>query len=560
MEHQENTEPMEAVRAAGTEEMAEAVKKAEAAIAAAQEAKQMQEAQIAEETAEAEETIEAPEAPEAPEEAEDPAPPEKAEDPAPPEEAEDPTPQEEDEDRQTPESVKADHDQSSEDYQHEQLQQARRLRRLEQKRRRKRQQRLVLGALLLVVVLVVLLIVRGCVSKKAPPVIPGSEQAEARADEQTPIVETEPDTIINIAAVGDIMCYQDQMDACLQADGSYDFSPAFAAVSGHTISADLTVGNLELNFCGQPYSGKPDFRAPDALADTLAAIGFDVLQTANTYSIQNGLTGLRSTIGRLNAVGISHVGTYAVQEDKTTNEGVLLKNVSGVKIAFLSYTKGLNGLRLPDGSEFAVDLFYSDYDTDFKHLDTVGISRSVEAAKALDPDIIIAMLHWGNEGSNERTEAQNKLAELLFENGVDAILGTHSHIVGELESRTVNVDGREKTCFVAWSLGNFYSSMSESYAQSCRNGIVLNLEFTKNGETGETSLTGVTYTPVYFCDTEDSVREDEDEPGEEPRTRFEVLPIRSALSSGLFPDRTETFTQAISDLRKATNSDFDSGK
>lgn len=438
---------------------------------------------------------------------------------------------------------------NSEDYQREQLQQARRLRRMEERRKRQRQQRLVLGALLVVLLLVLLLIVRGCADRKAPQLIPGSAEAEAEQNTQTSIVQTEPDAIINIAAVGDIMCYQEQMDDCLQEDGSYDFSAAFAAVSGYTISADLTVGNLELNFCGQPYSGKPDFRAPDALADTLAAIGFDVLQTANTYSIQNGLTGLRSTINRLNAVGISHVGTYAVEQDKQTNEGVLLKNVSGIKIAFLSYTKGLNGLRLPDGSEFAVDLFYSDYDTDFSDLDTIALSRSVEAAKALDPDIIIAMLHWGNEGDNERTSAQKKLADLLFESGVDAILGTHSHIVGELETRKVTVDGKEKTCFVAWSLGNFYSSMSENYARNCRDGIVLNLEFTKNGGTGETSLTGVSYTPIYFCDA-----------GDEAETRFEVLPIRSALSSGLFPDKKEDLTQAISDLRKATNSDFDSGK
>ena len=435
------------------------------------------------------------------------------------------------------------------DYQQAQLQKARRLRRQEEKRRRRKQQNMVLGALLVVLVLALLLIVRGCMDRKeleAQQPVPGTE-SEQTAEQS--FVETEPDSIINIAAVGDIMCYQEQMDACLQENGTYDFTSAFAAVSGHTISADLTVGNLELNFCGEPYTGKPDFRAPEALAGTLAAIGFDVLQTANTYAIQNGLTGLRSTINQLDSVGISHVGTYAAPEDKAVNEGVLLKNVSGIKIAFLSYTKGLNGLRLPDGSEYAVDLFYSDYDTDFSKLETDAIKKSVEAARALEPDIIIAMLHWGNEGNNEITPAQEKLTDLLFENGVDAILGTHSHIVSRLETRTVTVDGKEKTCFVAYSLGNFYSSMSESYARNCRSGIILNLEFTKNGETGDTSLTGVTYTPIYFSDA-----------GQEAETRFEVLPIRSALSSDLFPDKQEVLTQAISDLRKATDSDYDSGK
>ena len=435
------------------------------------------------------------------------------------------------------------------DYQQTQLQQARRMRRLEEKRRRQRQQRMVLGVLLVILVLAALLIVRGCMDKKASAAQQVADSPDSEQSEQQDVIATEPDSIINIAAVGDIMCYQDQMDAALQEDGSYDFTAAFAAVSGYTIAADLTVGNLELNFCGEPYSGKPDFRAPDALAETLAAIGFDVLQTANTYSIQNGLAGLRYTIQELNNVGISHVGTYAVEEDKATNDGVLLKNVSGIKIAFISYTKGLNGLRLPDGSEYAVDLFYSDYDTDFSELDTDAVLKSVEAAKALEPDIIIAMLHWGNEGDSTITDVQEDLTNLLFDNGVDAILGTHSHMVSRLETRTVNYDGKEKTCFVAYSLGNFYSSMSENYAVGCRKSIVLNLEFTKNGETGETALSGISYTPIYFVDS-----------GEDAETRFEVLPIRSAISSNLFPDKSETLTQAIADLRKLTDSDYDSGK
>lgn len=125
------------------------------------------------------------------------------------------------------------------------------------------------------------------------------------------VVPTEPDTTVTIAAVGDIMMYDEQLDAARQDDGTYDFTSSFAAVSGSTVSADLTVGNLELNFCGEPYSGKPDFRAPESLAKTLSSIGFDVLQTANTYSIQNGLSGLQSTIRYLDAAGLSHVGTYA---------------------------------------------------------------------------------------------------------------------------------------------------------------------------------------------------------------------------------------------------------
>ena len=406
----------------------------------------------------------------------------------------------------------------------EQLLEARRLKRLEQRRRRKVQQRIVLGVLLVILILSMVLIVRGCKSRSAQQEQPG-ETADAQQNAPESVVPTEPDTTVTIAAVGDIMMYDEQLDAARQDDGTYDFTSSFAAVSGSTVSADLTVGNLELNFCGEPYSGKPDFRAPESLAKTLSSIGFDVLQTANTYSIQNGLSGLQSTIRYLDAAGLSHVGTYAAQDDKTSLGGVLLKNVNGVKIAFIAYTKGLNYLTLPEGEEYAVDVLYTDYASDFNKINTDAIVDSVNAAKALQPN-------------------------LLFENGVDAIIGSHSHIVGPMEQEQVTtVDGTEKTCFVAYSLGNFFSSMDDSYAKNCRESVVLNLSFTKNGQTGATQLSGVSYTPVYLMDH-----------GEGAQTRYEILPIRSAINSGLFPDMEQTLTDAIAHLRAATASDYDSGK
>ena len=62
-------------------------------------------------------------------------------------------------------------------------------------------------------------------------------------------------------------------------------------------------------------------------------------------------------------------------------------------------------------------------------------------------------------------------------------------------------DGKEKTCFVAYSLGNFFSSQNSSYASGCEESVILNLQFTKNGETGETALTNVSYTPLYLLDS-----------------------------------------------------------
>ena len=80
--------------------------------------------------------------------------------------------------------------------------------------------------------------------------------------------------------------------------------------------------------------------------------------------------------------------------------------------------------------------------------------------------------------------------------------------------------------------------------------MILNLQFTKNGETGETSLTNVSYTPLYIMKNDDPAQ----------TCQYEILPIRTAIASGLFPDDTQTLTEAISRLRTRTESDFDSGR
>ena len=284
---------------------------------------------------------------------------------------------------------------------------------------------------------------------------------------------------------------------------------------------------------------------------TLSTIGFDLLQTANTCSIQNGLSGLQSTIDALTNAGIDHAGTYASQTERSNNGGVVLKTVSGMKIAIIAYTKGLGGLQLPEGAEYAVNLLYKDYSTDYEKLDMSALLDSVDAAKALKPDIILVMLHWGSEATLEPTRTQESIAKQLFERGADAIIGSHSHLVGRMETMDITTDdGKEKTCFVAYSLGNFFSSQSSSYASGCEESVILNLQFTKNGETGETALTNVSYTPLYLLDS------GKDADG----SRYEILPIRTAIASGLFPKETERLTNAISRLRTRTESDFDSGK
>ena len=149
--------------------------------------------------------------------------------------------------------------------QNEELLEARRLRRQEQKRKLLMRQRVLAVVLLVIVILSLILILRGCRNRREHP------ELYAKKD-STLELQTEPDATVNIAAVGDIMITDELLADAKQPDGSYQFAESFAAVSGYTLSADLTIGNLECNFCGEPYAGKPDYRAPESLATTLSTI------------------------------------------------------------------------------------------------------------------------------------------------------------------------------------------------------------------------------------------------------------------------------------------------
>ena len=423
----------------------------------------------------------------------------------------------------------------------EQLLEARRLKRLELKRKRMIRKRITLGVLFVILVVLIVVIFRACGSNSEPA---ASDTPPAETDNNQEEVVTTQSATATLAAVGDIMVYDSQLQDALQDDGTYNFLPSFAPVASLLTEADLTVGNFEANFGSDP-AGYPDFRAPEALATTLSGLGFDILQTANTYSIQNGLAGLQSTVNTIRGANMNSLGTYLSADDKAENQ-VVVKEVNGIRMAFIGFTKGVNNMTLPEGSEYAVDLLYTDYSTTYESVDTTAINTAVAAAKATDPDVIIAMVHWGSEYETSISSTQTQVTDLLIQGGVDVIIGSHPHIVGPMEMQTVTVDGEEKNVFVAYSLGNFLAAMERDDQKGLKESVILNLEFTKTGD--ETTISNAGYVPIYFFDN-----------GEDAANRFEVRPIYDVLSSN--PDDTtkSLMESALSTLETNTGGNFDLG-
>lgn len=348
----------------------------------------------------------------------------------------------------------------------------------------------------LAAVFALILVGRQMPSFSGEPAAPAMATAEISTS-PSPEVST-----MTLSVVGDIMAHGPQnRDAYNASTGTYDYSSSLQYVKKQLQSADLAVGNLETTFAGGPdYSGYPRFNTPAALAGNLKSIGIDLLSTANNHAMDRGYDGLVSTLKTLDAAGISHVGTYAAAEDRAKDHGIVVKTVSGISIAFLSYTYGTNGFPIPAGREFCINVAYTDYLTDCSVVDRDKMVSDLAAAKALNPDLICVFMHWGTEYHLQPTEAQETLADLLFENGADIILGGHPHVLEPMETRTVTTaDGETKRGFVCFSLGNFISSQNDEYTDTS---VILNLKITKDWTSGKTEITDISYVPLLMLDRE----------------------------------------------------------
>ena len=296
-------------------------------------------------------------------------------------------------------------------------------------------------------------------------------------------IRQEPITF-SLAAIGDVMCHNTQyMDAYNSSTDSYDFSYVFEDIQTYIQSADISIGSLETTFAGKDrgYSNYPTFNSPEQLAYDLSEMGLDVLSTAGNHALDKGFSGLSNTLDVLDDANISHSGTYRSQEDR---DSVLIKDVKGVKVAILSYTYGTNGIPVPSDKEFCVNLIDKDL-----------IKQDIENAKSQNADVIISCMHWGIEYQTTPNDEQEDLADFLFENGVDIILGNHPHVLQPMEKRSVTLaDGTAEDCFVVYALGNF---ICDQNSENTRNSIILNLDITKNPD-GKISIDKVDYVPIYM--------------------------------------------------------------
>ena len=319
---------------------------------------------------------------------------------------------------------------------------------------------------------------------------PSAIQKKLNSQEKN--ADTEQETSARIMAHGDLLYHIPIYRTALKEDGSYDFHENFDYVKPWFKKADLVIGDFEGTISKDHYlAGYPLFNAPGEVMDAIKDAGYQVLDLAHNHILDSQLEGVISTADVIEKAGITPIGVYAHEaRDKAP---LVIKEVNGIKVAFLAYSYGFNGIE-----EYISKEDYNNYLSD---LNEDKMKAEIERAEK-EADITVVMPQMGIEYQLEPTEEQKILYHKMIDWGADLIFGGHPHVVEPAE--TVEKDGDKK--LIIYSMGNFISNQrietmqDEENAKWTERGVLMDVTIKKKAgkttiETAEAHPTWVNRTP-----------------------------------------------------------------
>lgn len=345
-----------------------------------------------------------------------------------------------------------------------------------------------------------------------------------------------------ISAVGDILCQMDMIDDAKTSDG-YDFSHMFTGISKFVKNSDIAIGTLETNFVDGKYSGVGKYNSPIEFLKAVKDSGIGLVSLAHNHVLDYGTQGLEKTISKIKEQNIEITGIKensertneqdenTLDEEKQENPDFTgnIKEINGIKVAFLGYTYGLSNENEVNEEEKKKANIYSEE----------LAKKDIEYAKQ-SSNYIIAIMHWGDVNSSEISEYQRNITSFLVENGVDMILGAHPSVVEPMEMIQTE---EGKNVLVAYSLGNYMSTIKYDDANV---ELILNIQISKSSDSDKAVLQKVDYKPIYVLDN-----------GTKAENRFELTDMKKLAQDYANGDTSrisrKTYESIISKLEKLQN-------
>lgn len=322
----------------------------------------------------------------------------------------------------------------------------------------------------------------------------GEGTSSSEDSTETSAEPVQEDKVVHVLAAGDNLIHYSvykNAEAYAENGEAYNFAPIYENVRYLVESADVAILNQETiisesNEIRGANGGALLFNSPPEVADAVIDLGFDVFTMANNHLLDFGASALEESINFWNKKAeendLTVLGAYLNEEDANN---IRVREVNGVKIAFLAYAEHINGFSIPYDSPLRVVM---NYEEDV-------IERQIKEASQI-ADAVIVSAHWGVEDTNIVSDDRIELANKMVEWGADVILGCHTHTAETMEW-IEREDGTKG--FVYYSMGNFVCAQTDNFNLI---GEMPMFDIVIDAETNELSLENVGCVPniIHYDD------------------------------------------------------------
>ena len=249
-------------------------------------------------------------------------------------------------------------------------------------------------------------------------------QAEQKPSRTAGVARAESQKKFTLVATGDLLAHASVIRQARADSGgeSYDFHRMVVGAAPVVAQADLAICHMETVYgaAGGPFTGYPTFKTPPQIADAIRKLGYDSCSTASNHTLDAGTEGVTRTLGALDKAGVRHTGSARSARESATPA---VMEAGGAKVAQLAYAYGTNGIPVPQGKPWIVNL-----------IDADRIIKDARAARRAGADVVVVSTHWGTEWQQAPDKQQLSLAKKLTASrshgrrDIDLIIGTHAHV------------------------------------------------------------------------------------------------------------------------------------
>lgn len=285
---------------------------------------------------------------------------------------------------------------------------------------------------------------------------------------------------ISISSIGDVLIHQPVYIDAWTGSG-YNFTPMLEKVKPYLSAATITIANQESMIGGEEFglSSYPTFNSPVEIGAALKEVGVNAVNLANNHTLDRGEAVIQQAIRHWEQLGITYVGAYKDEED--CQDLRIIETDEGISVALLAYTYGTNGIPVPKGKDYLVNI-----------IDKANMEEEIARAKEA-ADVIIMSLHFGNEYERLPNDFQKSLVQFAADQGVHAVIGHHPHVLQPADW----IEGEEgNETLVIYSLGNFLSNQQTLY-QRIGGIFTFTVKKTTFGDKEEIEIHSPTLLPTY---------------------------------------------------------------